>query len=89
MRQLKAFVAVATELHFGRASERLHMLEGRLRMAECPTIPSCRPGVHERRPMWPPDHPGWMILWVSASALYGVRQHPEDNAAQIILDSRL
>ena len=39
--------------------------------------------------MWPPDHPGWMILWVSASALYGVRQHPEDNAAQIILNSRL
>jgi hypothetical protein len=39
--------------------------------------------------MWPLDHPGRMILWVSASALYGVRQHPEDNAAQIILNSWL
>ncbi len=34
-----------------------------------------------------PDHLGRMILWVSASALYGVREHPAENAAQIILNS--
>jgi hypothetical protein len=28
-----------------------------------------------------------MILWVSASAIYGVREHPEENAAKIILNS--
>jgi glyoxylase-like metal-dependent hydrolase (beta-lactamase superfamily II) len=36
-----------------------------------------------------PDHLGRLILWVSASALYGVREHPEENAAQIILASWL
>jgi hypothetical protein len=36
------FVAMATQLHFGRASNRLHMTDGRLRMTECPTIPSRR-----------------------------------------------
>ena len=36
-----------------------------------------------------PDHLGRMILWVSASALYGVREHPAENAAQIILNSWL
>jgi glyoxylase-like metal-dependent hydrolase (beta-lactamase superfamily II) len=36
-----------------------------------------------------PDHLGRMILWVSASALYGVREHPEKNAAQVILASWL
>jgi glyoxylase-like metal-dependent hydrolase (beta-lactamase superfamily II) len=34
-----------------------------------------------------PDHLGRMILWVSAQALYGVRQHPDGNAGQIILSS--
>jgi len=34
-----------------------------------------------------PDHLGRMILWVSASALYGVRDHPGKNAALIILNS--
>ncbi len=34
-----------------------------------------------------PDHLGRMILWVSASALYGVRDHPDKNAALIILNS--
>jgi glyoxylase-like metal-dependent hydrolase (beta-lactamase superfamily II) len=36
-----------------------------------------------------PGHLGRMVLWVSASALYGVREHPEGNAAQIILNSWL
>jgi glyoxylase-like metal-dependent hydrolase (beta-lactamase superfamily II) len=36
-----------------------------------------------------PDHLGRMVLWVSARALYGVRDHPEENAAQIILTSWL
>ena len=36
-----------------------------------------------------PDHLGRMILWVSARAMYGVRQHPGQNAAQIILNSWL
>jgi glyoxylase-like metal-dependent hydrolase (beta-lactamase superfamily II) len=32
-----------------------------------------------------PDHLGRMILWVSASVLYGVREHPETDSRQIIL----
>ena len=36
-----------------------------------------------------PDYLGRMILWVSARALYGVREHPEENPAQIILNSWL
>jgi hypothetical protein len=28
-----------------------------------------------------------LFLWVSARALYGVREHPEGNAAQITLAS--
>jgi hypothetical protein len=36
-----------------------------------------------------PDHLGRMILWVSASALYGVREHPGENPAQITLSSWL
>ena len=36
-----------------------------------------------------PDHLGRMVLWVSARALYGVREHPEGNVAQIILSSWL
>ena len=34
-----------------------------------------------------PDHLGRMILWVSARAMYGVREHPGENPAQIILNS--
>ena len=36
-----------------------------------------------------PDHLGRLVLWVSASSLYGVREHPEGNPAQIILNSWL
>jgi len=36
-----------------------------------------------------PDHLGRMILWVSARALYGIREHPAENAAHIILNSWL
>jgi glyoxylase-like metal-dependent hydrolase (beta-lactamase superfamily II) len=36
-----------------------------------------------------PDHLGRLVLWVSARALYGVREHPEENAARIILASWL
>ncbi len=36
-----------------------------------------------------PDHLGRMVLWVSARALYGVREHPGGNAAQIILNAWL
>ena len=36
-----------------------------------------------------PDYLGRLILWVTARALYGVREHPEGNAAQIILNSWL
>jgi glyoxylase-like metal-dependent hydrolase (beta-lactamase superfamily II) len=34
-----------------------------------------------------PHHLGRMILWVSASALYGVREHPGQDAGRIILGS--
>jgi glyoxylase-like metal-dependent hydrolase (beta-lactamase superfamily II) len=36
-----------------------------------------------------PDHLGQLILWVTARALYGVREHPGENAAKIILSSWL
>jgi hypothetical protein len=36
-----------------------------------------------------PDYLGRLILWVTARALYGVREHPEENAARIILNSWL
>jgi len=36
-----------------------------------------------------PDYLGRLVLWVSASALYGVREHPGENAGQIILASWL
>jgi glyoxylase-like metal-dependent hydrolase (beta-lactamase superfamily II) len=36
-----------------------------------------------------PGHLGRMILWVSASALYGVREHPEDDVRRIVLNSWL
>jgi glyoxylase-like metal-dependent hydrolase (beta-lactamase superfamily II) len=36
-----------------------------------------------------PAYLGRLVLWVSARALYGVREHPEGNPAQIILNSWL
>ncbi|HEY1320159.1 MAG TPA: hypothetical protein VGF32_07920, partial [Streptosporangiaceae bacterium] len=36
-----------------------------------------------------PDWLGRLILWVTARALYGVREHPEANPALIILNSWL
>ncbi len=36
-----------------------------------------------------PDHLGRLILWVTARALYGVREHPAENLARIILSSWL
>ncbi len=36
-----------------------------------------------------PDHLGRMILWVSASALYGVREHPGEDVGRIVLSSWL
>jgi hypothetical protein len=36
-----------------------------------------------------PDHLGRTILWVGASALYGAREHPERDIAQITLASWL
>ena len=36
-----------------------------------------------------PDHLGRLILWVTARALYGVREHPGENPAQITLSSWL
>jgi glyoxylase-like metal-dependent hydrolase (beta-lactamase superfamily II) len=36
-----------------------------------------------------PDHLGRLILWVTARALYGVREHPGANPAQITLSSWL
>jgi hypothetical protein len=31
-----------------------------------------------------PTHPGRTVLWAGASALYGVREHPEGDIAHII-----
>jgi glyoxylase-like metal-dependent hydrolase (beta-lactamase superfamily II) len=36
-----------------------------------------------------PDYLGRLILWVTARALYGVREHPEENLAKIALSSWL
>jgi glyoxylase-like metal-dependent hydrolase (beta-lactamase superfamily II) len=36
-----------------------------------------------------PNHLGRMILWVSASALYGIREHPGEDVGKIILGSWL
>ena len=36
-----------------------------------------------------PNHLGRTVLWVSARALYGVREHPGEDAGQIILTSWL
>jgi glyoxylase-like metal-dependent hydrolase (beta-lactamase superfamily II) len=36
-----------------------------------------------------PDYLGRLILWVTARALYGVREHPEGNPALIVLNSWL
>jgi glyoxylase-like metal-dependent hydrolase (beta-lactamase superfamily II) len=36
-----------------------------------------------------PAYLGRWVLWVTARALYGVREHPEGNPAQIILNSWL
>jgi glyoxylase-like metal-dependent hydrolase (beta-lactamase superfamily II) len=34
-----------------------------------------------------PDHLGRTILWIGASVLYGVREHPEENFGRIVLSS--
>jgi glyoxylase-like metal-dependent hydrolase (beta-lactamase superfamily II) len=36
-----------------------------------------------------PDHLGRTVLWVGASALYGVRDHPDEDPAKVILSSWL
>jgi hypothetical protein len=36
-----------------------------------------------------PHHLGRLILWVTARALYGVREHPDEDPRQIILTSWL
>jgi len=36
-----------------------------------------------------PDYLGRLILWVTARALYGAREHPEENPAKITLNSWL
>ena len=36
-----------------------------------------------------PNHLGRTVLWAGASALYGVRDHPEEDVAQVILTSWL
>jgi glyoxylase-like metal-dependent hydrolase (beta-lactamase superfamily II) len=36
-----------------------------------------------------PDHLGRTVLWVGASATYGVREHPEEDAAKLVLSSWL
>jgi glyoxylase-like metal-dependent hydrolase (beta-lactamase superfamily II) len=36
-----------------------------------------------------PDYLGQMVLWVSARALYGVRENPEEDAGKVILNSWL
>ena len=36
-----------------------------------------------------PDYLGRLILWVTARALYGVREHPDEDPRKIILASWL
>ena len=36
-----------------------------------------------------PNHLGRTVLWAGASALYGVREHPDEDIGQIILTSWL
>jgi glyoxylase-like metal-dependent hydrolase (beta-lactamase superfamily II) len=36
-----------------------------------------------------PDHLGRMILWIGASVVYGVRDHPEEDIRKIILSAWL
>jgi len=36
-----------------------------------------------------PDHLGRMVLWVSARALYGVREHPGEDVAKVVRASWL
>jgi hypothetical protein len=36
-----------------------------------------------------PNHLGRTILWVGASSIYGVREHPEEDVAKVILTSWL
>ena len=36
-----------------------------------------------------PNHLGRTVLWVGARALYGVREHPEEDAGQIVLTAWL
>jgi glyoxylase-like metal-dependent hydrolase (beta-lactamase superfamily II) len=36
-----------------------------------------------------PDHLGRLVLWVGASTLYGVREHPEQDVRQIMVGSWL
>ena len=36
-----------------------------------------------------PDHLGRTVLWVGASAIYGMREHPEEDAAKLVLSSWL
>ena len=36
-----------------------------------------------------PNHLGRTVLWVGAGALYGVREHPDEDVARIILDAWL
>jgi hypothetical protein len=36
-----------------------------------------------------PEHLGRTVLWVGARAIYGVREHPEADAARIVLSSWL
>ena len=36
-----------------------------------------------------PDYLGQLILWVTARALYGVREHPGEDVGRIVLSSWL
>jgi len=36
-----------------------------------------------------PDHLGRMILWVGVSAIYGMREHPDEDVRRIVLESWL
>ena len=36
-----------------------------------------------------PDYPGRFVLWAGASVLYGIREHPDQDVAQVVLGSWL